>query len=87
MLTVYGNDSIRRILRVRRRYCVPLVELCRLCLTSIPVRLGEMIKDLLLPTPPHMGRRRTVGQLKMLAAMIEADLEPLSGPRVFGYAQ
>ncbi len=37
MLEVFDNDSIRRILRVRRRDCVPPVELRRrLCLTSIP---------------------------------------------------
>ncbi len=37
MLEVFDNDSIRRILRVRRRDGVPSVELRRrLCLTSIP---------------------------------------------------
>ncbi len=42
MLTVYGNDSIRRILRVRRRDCVPSVELRhRLCLTSMPALLVQ----------------------------------------------
>ncbi len=40
MLEVFDNDSIRRILRVRRRDCVPSVELRhRLCLTSIPTML------------------------------------------------
>ncbi len=35
MLEVFDNDSIRRILRVRRRDCVLSVELRRrLCLTS-----------------------------------------------------
>ncbi len=69
MLEVFDNDSIHRILRVRRRDCVPSVELRRrLSLTSIPALLvqkrlrwfghaarrpeGELIKDLLLPTPP-----------------------------------
>ncbi len=42
MLEVFGNDIIRRILRVRRRDCVPSVELHRrLCLTSIPALLVQ----------------------------------------------
>ncbi len=42
MLEVFDNDSIRRILRVRRRDCVPSVELRRrLCLTSIPALLVQ----------------------------------------------
>ncbi len=70
LLEVFDNDSIRRILRVRRTDCVPSVELRRrLSLTSIPALLvqrrlrwfghaarrleGELIKDLLLPTPPR----------------------------------
>ncbi len=70
-MEVVDNDIIRRILRVRRRDCVPSVELRRrLCLTSILAlfvqrRLrwfghairrpdGELIKGLLLPTPPRM---------------------------------
>ncbi len=70
MLEVFDNDIIRRILRIRRRGCVPSVELRRrVCLTSIPALLvqrrhrwfghatgrpdGELIKDLLLPTPPR----------------------------------
>ncbi len=72
-------------------------------LTSIPAQLvqvrlrwfghaarrpeGELIKDLLLPTPPRTWRRRTGGQLKTWAITIKADLEPLSGPRVFGHAR
>ncbi len=100
MLEVFDNDSIRRILRVRRRDCVPSVELrCRLSLTSILALLvqrrlrwfghaarrpeGELIKDLLLLTPPRTWHRRTGGQLKT----IKADLEPISGPRVFGQAR
>ncbi len=67
----------------------------RLCLTSTPALLvqrmlrwfghaarrpeGELIKDLLLPTPPRTWRRRTGGQLKTWAG-----LEPLFAPRVFG---
>ncbi len=42
MLKVFDNDSIRRILRVRRRDCVPSVELRRcLSLTSIPTLLVQ----------------------------------------------
>ncbi len=75
----------------------------RLCRTSFPVQLvqrrlswfghavrrpeGELIKDLLLPTPPRTWRRRAGGQLKTWATTIKADLEPISGPRVFGHAR
>ncbi len=42
MLEVFDNDSIRRILRVRRRDRVPSVELRRrLSLTSIPALLVQ----------------------------------------------
>ncbi len=74
MLEALDNDIIHRILRVRRRDCVPSVELRRrLCLTSIPTLLvqrrlhwfghaarrpeGELIKDLLPPTPLRTWRR------------------------------
>ncbi len=104
MLEFFDNDGIRRILRVRRRVCVPSVVLHRrLCLSSIPALLvqirlrwfghatrrpeGELIKDLLLPTPPRTWRRRAGGQLKTWATMIKADLEPISGPRAFGHTQ
>ncbi len=76
---------------------------CHLCLTGMPALLmqkrllrfghaarrpgGELITDLLLPTQPRTWRRRTGGQLKMWATTIKADLEPISGPRVFGYAR
>ncbi len=75
----------------------------RLCLTSIPALFvqrmlrwfghaarrpeGELIKDLLLPTPPRTWRRRAGGQLKTWATTTKADLEPISGPRVFGHAR
>ncbi len=75
----------------------------RLCLTSIPTLLvqrrfrwfghaarrpeGELIKDLLLPTPPRTWSRRAGGQLKTWATTIKANLEPISGPRVFGHAR
>ncbi len=103
MLEVFDNDSIRRILRVRRRDCVPSVELRRRpSLTSIPalvvqrrLRLfghtarrpeGELIKDPLLPTQPRTWHR-VGGQLKTWVTTIKADLEPLSGPRVFDLAR
>ncbi len=42
MFEAFDNDSIRRILRVRCRDCVPSVELRRrLCLTSIPAMLMQ----------------------------------------------
>ncbi len=42
MLEAFDIDSIRRILRVRHRDCVPSVELRRrLCLTSIPALLVQ----------------------------------------------
>ncbi len=46
-------------------------------------REGELIKDLLLPTPPRTWRRRAGDQLETWATTIKADLEPISGPRVF----
>ncbi len=101
ILEGFDNDSIRRILRVKRRDCVPSVELRRrLCLTSIPTLLvqrrlrwfghaarrpeGELIKDVLLPTPSRMWRRRTGGQLKTWATTIKADLRlrTMEMPRV-----
>ncbi len=64
-LTVFDNDSIRRILHVRRRDCVPAVEMQRrFRLASKPAQLGqrkhryfdlaarrpdELIMNLLLP--------------------------------------
>ncbi len=48
---------------------------------------GELIKDLLFPTPPRTWRRRTGGQVKTWATTIKADLEPISGPRAFGHAR
>ncbi len=104
MLAAFDNDSIRRILRIRRRDCMPSVELHRrLCFTSIPALLlqrrlrwfdhaaklpeGELIKDLFFPTQPCTWRRRAGGQLKTLATTFKADLEPLSGPRVFGHVR
>ncbi len=104
MLEVLGNDSIRRILGVRRRDCVSSVELRRrFRLTGISALLvqrrlrwfghaarrleGELINDLLFPTPPSTWHRRAGGQLKTWAIMFKARLKPLSGPRVFGHAR
>ncbi len=103
VLEVFDNDSIRRILRVRCRNCVPSVELRRrLCFTSIPALFVQRlrwfghaarrperkpIKGLLLPTPPRTWRRRAGDQLKTWATTIKAELEPISGPRVYGHAR
>ncbi len=101
MLEVFDSDSIHRILRVRRRDCVPSVELHRrLCLTSIPALLVQRILHWFVhaarrpegelnvhPTPPRTWRRRTGGQLKTWATTIKADVELLSGPRLFGHAR
>ncbi len=46
-----------------------------------------LIKDLLLPTPPRTWSRRAGGQLETWATTMKADLEPISGPRVFGHAR
>ncbi len=48
---------------------------------------GKLIKNLLLTTPPQTQRRRMGGQLKTWTTTTKADLEPLSGPRFFGYAR
>ncbi len=94
MLEVFGNNSIRCILRVRRGDCVPsaagiLLVQRRLRWFGHAARRpeGELTKDLLLPTPPRTWRRRAGGQLKTWATTIKADLEPISGPRVFGHAR
>ncbi len=72
MLEVFDNDSIRRILRVRRRGCVPSVELRhRLYLTRIPALLVQ----------------RRLHWFGHAATTIKADLEPISGPRVLGHVR
>ncbi len=93
ILAVFANDSIRRILHVRRRDCMSSVELWGgLCLTSrlallVQRRLcwfghaarrpeGELIKELILPTPPPTWRRRTGGKLKTPETTIKADPLP-----------
>ncbi len=81
--------------------CVELCR--RPCLTSIPTLLmqrrlrwfshavrrreSELIKDLLLPTPPRTWRRRAGGQLKTRATTVKADLEPLSWLRISGHVR
>ncbi len=42
---------------------------------------GELIKDLLLPTPPRTWRIRAGGQLKTWATTVKAE------PRIFGHAR
>ncbi len=87
MLEVFDNDRIRRILRVRRRDCMPSVKLCRrLCLTrSCKTSRNAQNMDL-LSTPRRRRCSQTGGQLKTRATTIKADLEPISRPRVFGHA-
>ncbi len=90
------NDRIHRILRVRLRDFVPLVELrlpstnktallvqrrLRWCGHAARPPEGDLIKDLLLPA------RRAGGQLKAWATTTKAALEPVSGPRVFNQAR
>ncbi len=92
MLEVFDHDSIRRIVRNRIRDGVPSVELqghfCS-CWFGHAARLPgvELIKDLLLPTPPPTWHRRNGSQMKMWATTIKAGLGPLYGPRVFGCAR
>ncbi len=104
MLEFFDNGSRYRIRRVKRRYCVPSVELRRrLCFSCIPALLvqrrllwfghaarrpdGELVMDLLLPTPPRAWRRRTRGQPKTWATALNGGPGPLSGPRVFRNAR
>ncbi len=92
MLEIFNIDSSRRILRIRRRDCVPSVELRRhLRHTIVPTLLvqrrlrwfGHAARrpegELILPTPTRPWRRRAGDQLKTWATTIKADLEPLFG--------
>ncbi len=75
-MEVFDNDSIHRILRVRRRDCVPSVELRRcLCFASIP----SLLVQGRLRWFSHAARRPKGELIK--------GLEPISGPRVFGHAR
>ncbi len=95
MLKVLDNDSIRRILPVRRRaFCStrgsaspPLP--CKHTGTARERRHpeGELIKNLLLTTPPRKWRRRGGRQLMTCETTVKADLESQSGRRVFGHAR
>ncbi len=72
MLEIFDNDSIRRILSVRRIDRVLSVELRHpLCLTRILALLVQGRLRLL----GHAAR----GQLMAWATTIKADLEPISG--------
>ncbi len=75
MLEVFDNNSICRILRVKRRDCVPSVELRR--------RISVMMQD--VPTFAQNALHPPL--LKAWAITINAVLEPLSGPRVFGHTR
>ncbi len=62
MLEVFDNGSIRRILRVRRRDCVPCVELRRrLCRTSIQglPPSATWSTQLVMPVEPVLGECRS----------------------------
>ncbi len=48
---------------------------------------GEVINNLLLLTQHLTWCRRAGGQPKAWASTIKADLEQISGPRVFGHAR
>ncbi len=72
----FDNDSIQRIVLLVQR-------MLRWFGHAATRPEGELIKDPLLPT----WRRRAGGQLKTWATTIKADLEPISGPRVFGHAK
>ncbi len=83
------------VLTAKLQYHIPLISIPaqlvgrRLRLFGHAARRpdGEPIKGLLLPTPPRTWYRRTGGQLKTWETMIKADLKPLYGPQVFGYAR
>ncbi len=78
MLTAFANDSILCILQVRSRTAA-------LRLACIPRQLGGAEKG-----PPFAQTASNMalqdgGQLKTwVTTTLKADLEPLSGPRVFG---
>ncbi len=95
MLEAFDNGSIRRILRVRRRDCVPSVELHRRnCLTgNYSCKEGPLVWTRRKtsrrwayqgPSPSHTASH--VAQTTW-ATTIKADLEPISGPRVFGHTR
>ncbi len=73
-------QSVEMHRRLRLTSIPPLLVQRRLRWLGHPARRpeGELIKDLLLPTPPRTWRRRAGGQLKTWTTTIMADLEPLA---------
>ncbi len=98
MMEAFNNDSIRRIICVRRRDCVLTVNLrLLLCLISIPALFVQGRLHCILvccnmsrrwaDLPRRMWRTRAGGQLKTWATTIKADLEPISRPQIFGHTR
>ena len=48
---------------------------------------GEIIRDVLLPTPPSTWRKRAGGQMKTWATTLKADLARITGPTVVGLSR
>ncbi len=87
----------------RRDCVPSLEQRRRPCLTSISTLLvlrrlywfghaarrpeGELIRGLLLPARPQSWQKRAGGQLKTWATTLKEGVEPLSGPRVYGYTR
>ncbi len=82
MLEVFDNDSIRRILHVRRRDCVPSVELRRrLCLTRMPAPLVQRM----LRWFGHSARRPDGELIKgLLLQVAQTNLRPAEDMRNHG---
>ncbi len=80
----YGAEHFAPPMEVGRR-------LCLVSIPALPVQRrhpeGELIKNLLLTTPPRTWRRRAGSQLMTFETTVRADLEPHSGRRVFGHAR
>ncbi len=66
MLAIFGNGSTHRLARISAQL-----------VNTVKRPNGELIKDLLLPTPPRTWGRRTGGQLKKWATTIKVDPETL----------
>ncbi len=93
-LEVFDNDCLRCILRYSHRDR----QRCSLrALPSIPLQRrlrwfghaprrgpGELIREVISPTPPPTWRKRLGGQLKTWSGTIKKDLALLDGPRVYG---
>ncbi len=80
----YGAEHFVPSVDVRRRLCLVNIP-------ALPVQRrhpeGELIKKLLLTTPPRTWRRRAGSQLMTRETTVKADLEPHFGRRVFDHAQ